>query len=168
MNATLRNIVPALLTVALVAATGVPAWAKPKIEVGIAASKNIVETVNGAQTIKKVPANSATSGDTVIYTVTYKNSGSEAATNAVINNPIAKGMSYIDNSVTGPGADISFSIDGGKTFKKPSFLTYEIKLPGGNAEKHTARPEEYTHIRWVIKTVPPGGSGTLTYQVKIK
>ena len=78
------------------------------------------------------------------------------------------GMSYIDNSASGPEADISFSIDGGKSFKKASYLTYEVKLPGGATEKHTARPEEYTDIRWTIKSVPAGGNGKLTYQVKVK
>ncbi|OGU13301.1 MAG: hypothetical protein A2076_10875 [Geobacteraceae bacterium GWC2_53_11] len=161
--------IPILLcTCALVTLTALPSWAKPKMEVAITAGKEVVETVKGEKTRKSVSAHSAQSGDTLTFTVKYKNTGNEAATNAVINNPIAAGMSYIDNSVTGANADISFSIDGGKNFKKASFLTYEVKLPTGTTEKHTARPEEYTHIRWTIKSVPAGGSGELSYKVKVK
>lgn len=168
MKRSSRSVSVILLSLALLGLTSLPAWAKPKIEVSITASRDIVETVNGARVAKSVPAQSAVSGDTLTFAVTYRNVGTEIATNAVINTPISTGMSYIDNSASGPEAEISFSIDGGKSFKKPSYLTYEVKLPGGGTEKHTARPEEYTDIRWTIKSVPAGGSGKLTYQVKVK
>lgn len=168
MKQTSRSIAVLSCTLAMVALTALPAWAKPKMEVTISASKEIVETVQNKKVKKEVSAQSAQSGDTLTFTVRYKNIGNETATNAVINNPISAGMSYIDNSVTGAHADISFSIDGGKSFKKPSFLTYEVKLPTGSMEKHTARPEEYTHIRWTIKSVPAGSGGELSYQVRVK
>lgn len=168
MKKTSQHIAITLLSLALLALTTLPVWAKPKMEVSITASKVVVETVNGAKATKNVPAQAAVSGDMLFFTVTYKNIGNETATNAVINNPISAGMSYVDNSVTGTNADISFSIDGGKNFKKASFLTYELKLPSGSTEKHTARPEEYTHIRWTIKSVPAGGGGELSYQVRVK
>ncbi len=163
-----RSAATILFSLALLALSSLPAWAKPKIEVTISASRDIVETVNGASVMKSVPAQSAVSGDTLTFAVTYRNAGTDVATNAVINNPISTGMSYIDNSSFGPEAEVTFSIDGGKSFKKASYLTYEVKLPGGATEKHTARPEEYTDIRWTIRSVPAGGSGKLTYKVKVK
>jgi uncharacterized repeat protein (TIGR01451 family) len=168
MEKTSRSIAITLLSLTLLAVTALPVWAKPQMSISITTSKEIVETVNGTGVTKSVPAEAAASGDTLIFTVTYKNTGNEAATNAVINNPVSAGMSYIDNSVTGSNADISFSIDGGKSFKKASYLTYEVKLPNGSSEKHTARPEEYTDIRWIINSVPPGGSGKLSYKAKVK
>lgn len=80
---------------------------------------------------------------------------------------IVETVSYIDNSAT-RADEVMFSIDGGKTFKKPSLLTYEIKLPGGKTEHYTARPEEYTHIRWIVKSVPAGAEGTVSFKVRVK
>lgn len=168
MNKATRRTAITLFSLSLLAITTLPAWAKPKMEVQIIASKVVVESINGTKVSRSVPVQAAESGDTLTFTVAFKNSGNETATNAVINNPISAGMSYIDNSATGENSDISFSIDGGKNFKKPSYLTYEVKLPGGGSEKHTARPEEYTDIRWTLKSVPAGSSGTLSYKTKVK
>lgn len=156
-----------LFSLSLLAITTLPAWAKPKIEVNITASKEVVEAVNGARVTKSLPAQSAASGDTLNFTVFYKNTGNETATNAVINNPI-EGMSYIDNSANGKGSAISFSIDGGKTYKQPALLSYEIKQPNGTTERHTARPEEYTHVQWLLKSVPPNASGILEFKARVK
>lgn len=142
--------------------------AKPQMSIGITTSKEVTETVNGAKVKKLVPTTQAASGDTLVYSLAYSNKGDEAATDAVIDNPVSAGMSYIDNSASGAGADITFSIDGGKSYKKPSLLTYEIKLPNGTVQKYTARPEEYTHIRWTIKRVPAGTGGTLGFSARVK
>lgn len=144
------------------------AWAKPQMAISITASKEVAETVNGARTVKRVPATQVQTGDVVIYTIAYSNKGDEAASEAVVDNPVPVGMSYVDNSATGAGADVTFSIDGGKSYKKPAFLTYEIKQPNGSVQKYTARPEEYTHIRWTIRKVPAGTGGTLGFSAKIK
>ena len=143
-------------------------WAKPQMSISITTSKEVMETVNGVKLNTSVPVQSAVSGDTLTFTIYYNNIGNETATNAVVDNPISSETSYIDNSVTGASADISFSIDAGKNFKKASDLTYAVKHSGGSTENITARPEEYTDIRWTIKAVPPGSSGILSYKVKIK
>jgi uncharacterized repeat protein (TIGR01451 family) len=143
-------------------------WAGPQMALTVAASKEKIEIVNGTAVKKMQPTATVAAGDLLHYTLTYTNKGNEAATDAVIDNPISSGMSYIDNSATGTGAEITFSIDGGKSYKKPSLLTYEIKLPNGTAQKYTARPEEYTHIRWTLKRVAAGASGTLGFAVRVK
>ena len=144
------------------------AWAKPQISISIVTSKEVVETVNGARVKKLVPTKKAAAGDTLVYTIAYINKGNEAATEAIVDNPVSAGTSYIDNSANGAGADITFSIDGGKSYKKPSLLTYEIKQPTGIVQRYTARPEEYTHIRWTIRQVPAGTGGTLGFSVRVK
>jgi len=142
--------------------------AKPQMSISITTSKEVVETVNGAKVRKLVPTKLAATGDTLVYTLSYSNKGDETASEAIVDNPISAGMSYIDNSASGAGADITFSIDGGKNYKKPSLLTYEIKQPNGSVQKYTARPEEYTHIRWTIRQVPAGTGGTLGFSVRVK
>lgn len=168
MKKSTRSMMVTLLSLALLVLACLPVWAKPLLEISISASKEVVETVNGIRTVKRVPATTATIGDVLTYTLSYSNKGDEAATEAVVDNPISAETSYIDNSAVGAGANITFSIDKGKTYKKPALLTYEIKQPNGAVQKYTARPEEYTHIRWTIKQVPAGTGGTLGFSVKVK
>ena len=144
------------------------ALAEPQMSISIATSREVTETVNGAKVKKLVPAKQVASGDVLVYTLSYSNKGNEAATDAVIDNPVSSGMTYIDNSASGAGAEITFSIDGGRSYKKPSLLTYEIKQANGNVQKYTARPEEYTHIRWRIRQVPAGTGGTLGFSARVK
>ena len=74
----------------------------------------------------------------------------------VINDPITKGTYYILESASGEGTDITFPIDGVQFFKKPSLLTYEVKLADGTKEKQVASPEQYTHIHWTVGKIPAG------------
>lgn len=144
------------------------AFAKPQISVSITAEKEIAVTENGRKVARKAPATSIDAGDVIFYTVSYVNSGDEPATGAVLNDPIPQGTSYIPGSAYGEGADITFSIDHGKKFKKPSLLTYEIKHKDGTIEKRAASSEEYTDIRWTIATIPAGAKGKVGFQVRVK
>lgn len=144
------------------------AWAKPNIAVTVTAAKEVAITKNGARTVSLVPTASAAAGDILHYTLTYTNKGSDAATNAVIDNPVPKGTAYIANSATGAQSEITFSNDGGKKYALPVKLTYEQKLPSGETEKRIATPSDYTNIRWTIKSIPPRASGTVGFNVIIK
>jgi uncharacterized repeat protein (TIGR01451 family) len=157
-----------LMAVLAVILLPIGAVAKPLVSVSITAEKEVTVVKNGQKVTKKVAATKIDVGDVVFYTVNYLNSGDEAATGAVLDDPIPKGTVYLPGSAFGAGAEITFSIDGGKSFKKPSLLIYEVKNPNGSIEKRTASPEEYTHIRWVINKIDAGARGTVGFQVKIK
>jgi uncharacterized repeat protein (TIGR01451 family) len=144
------------------------AFAKPQISVSITAEKEQTVTENGSKVTKKVPATSIDAGDVIFYTINYVNSGNEAATNAVLDDPIPQGTSYIPASAYGDGSDVSFSINHGKGFKKPSLLTYEVKKSDGSVEKRATSSEEYTNIRWTIARIPAGARGKVGFQVKVK
>lgn len=143
------------------------AWGAPQVEVKVKAEKEKVVTKEGKKVTKMVAAKSFSPGEIIHYTILYRNTGNEDATSAVISDPIPKGTVYLPGSATETG-ELTFSIDGGKTFKKPALLTYEMKAPSGAIEKRTASPEEYTHIRWVIDRIPAGASGKVSFQVKVK
>jgi len=145
------------------------ASAKPLLEISIAQAKEVVETSgpSNSKTTRMVPTQSAVPGDVVQYTLTYANKGDEAANEAVIDDPIPKGTTFIANSATGEGADVSFSSDGGKSFAKPVKLTYEIRLPSGEVQKRVATASDYTHIRFIIKRVPAGASGSVVFRVHV-
>ena len=144
------------------------AFAKPEIVVDLQAEKEVIETVNGKQVTKRVKATNADPGQKLIYTLQYTNKGNEKATNVRVDNPIPKDTRYVVGSGIGKNSSMLFSIDGGKTFKLPGLLTYEETDASGKKHKKQASPEQYTHVRWIIKEVPPGKSGKVGFHVVVK
>jgi hypothetical protein len=63
-------------------------------------------------------------------------------------------MRYLDDTAAGPGADISYSIDGGHTFDRPE----NLKVIGPDGQKHPATAADYTHIRWQLRHILKGKS----------
>jgi uncharacterized repeat protein (TIGR01451 family) len=143
------------------------AFAQPKVTITIKAEKEITVTAGGKQIKKKIEATKSLPGEVIIYTLSYNNSGTEAARDVVISDPIPEGTSYVPGSASEAG-DLTFSIDHGKTFKKPTQLSYEVKNKSGKMEKRVATAEEYTDVRWTIATVPAGGKGSVSFKVKVK
>ena len=125
----------------------------------------------GGKTLTKmVAAKDVAPGTVIFYTVSFRNDGDEKATNAVIDNPIPKDTSYVPVSAYGEGCEdvITFSIDKGKSYNKPSLLLYEIKDNQGKAVKKVASPDVYTNIRWVIPVIEAGKKGTVGFKAIVK
>jgi len=156
-----------LTTVAALLLFPLAAFAQPKVSISIKAEKEIAVTAGGKQIKKKIEAKKFQPGEEIIYTLSYSNSGSEAAKDVIISDPIPEGTAYLPGSASESG-DLTFSIDHGKTFKKPTLLTYEIKDKAGKMEKKVATAEEYTDIRWTIATVNAGSKGSVSFKVKVK
>ena len=107
----------------------------------------------GEKSKKLVPAGKVVPGVEVIWTVTANNVCKQPSEKVTINNPIPAHMSYVANSATGPGSDISYSLDG-KAFGAEGQLTVSE-----NGVTRKARADEYKHIRWEFKnSLPPGAS----------
>ena len=124
-------------------------------------------TENGKTVTKRMPADrGGTRRDDDLHPQ-FENTGDETATNVVVNDPIPEGTAYVTGSATETG-EVTFSIDGGKTFKKPSLLTYEVTNPDGSKEKRTASPEQYTHVRWQLPAIPAGEKGEVSFRVQVK
>ena len=162
-NSRITGFIIALVLVVLPLA----AWAQPKVAISIKAEKEVVVSVNGKPVTKKIAAKGAKPGEEIIYTLSYANSGTEAAKDVVISDPIPEGTAYLPGSASEVG-DLTFSIDKGKTFKKPTLLTYEIRGAGGKAEKRVATPEDYTDVRWTIPSIAAGEKGSVKFKVKVK
>jgi uncharacterized repeat protein (TIGR01451 family) len=144
------------------------AWAKPSVVVTMSSSREFVATVGGKEVRKVLPAKSVGPGQTIKYTLKYHNQGDEKATNVVINNPVPKDTVYVMGSAAGADSEITFSIDGGKSFKQPTLLSYETTGPNGQVTQKQASPEQYTHVQWIVKEVLPGQEGEVSFQVKVK
>jgi len=94
---------------------------------------------DGREVVHISPANRVVPGDEVFYTLEIRNSGTSDVA-PTVTWPIPEHMAYIADSATGPGADVTYSADGGTTFK----VADGLMALGIN-------PRDYTHIRWKFK-----------------
>ena len=158
----------AYILVALMLLAPVSVLASPQVSIDTVAEKEVIETINGKQVKKLVPAKSADPGQKIIFTLNYKNKGNEKAVKVKIDNPIPKDTKFVVGSGIGKNSKMLFSIDGGKTYKSPSLLKYTVTLNDGKKVQKQASPDQYTNVRWVINEIPPGKSGKVGFQVQVK
>ena len=113
----------------------------------------------GEEEKRLVPAEKVLPGETVYYTITFTNTSDEVADNVVVTNPIAEELMYLDGSAFGPGMDIVFSVDGGKTFAAADELNVTE-----NGETRAAEAKDFTHVRWVMQNdLAAGAQGTARF-----
>jgi uncharacterized repeat protein (TIGR01451 family) len=102
--------------------------------------------VAGNEVVKLAPADRLVPADQVIYTLEVRNTGTSVVSAPTVTYPIPEHMLYIANSAIGPGADVSYSVDG-HSFDKPENL--KVAATGGTLRPATAA--DYTHIRWQFR-----------------
>jgi uncharacterized repeat protein (TIGR01451 family) len=145
------------------------AFAAPQVGLEIIAEKDVVETnERGDDVVRRVVTADAAPGDILFYTLRYRNSGSEAARNVQIDNPVPEGTAFNAGSAWGDGADILFSIDGGNSYRKPVHLTYEITERSGEKRQLQAPPEQYNAVRWTVTDIPAGAEGSVGFSVTVQ
>lgn len=144
------------------------ALARPVVNINVKAEMEVAVKEAGKTVTKKVEAKNVEPGSMIFYTVNFKNDGDEKATNAVIDNPIPKNTQYVAGSAYGEGAEITFSIDNGKTYNKPSMLYYEMTDKQGQKVKKVASPDTYTNIRWVIPVIEKGQKGSVGFKAIVQ
>ena len=128
--------------------------------------KQVITTnEKGEKKLDYVEPKLAIPGDVIFYTTTFENISQENADDIVIKNPIPNNSNYRMGSAKGKNTDIDFSVDKGKSFGRPEKL-FVIDKAG---KKWTARPEDYTDIRWIYKKpLVAGEKGTVTFKTMIK
>jgi uncharacterized repeat protein (TIGR01451 family) len=145
------------------------AQAAPNVTIRTTVEKEQVVIIDGTQQVRFAPADAATPGEILRFTLMYANTGDEAATGVVLDNPIPTGAVYLTDSATADGADeLLSSIDGGASFKQPDQLTATVTLENGRTETRVAAPEQYTHIRWLINRLPAGETGQVSYKALVE
>jgi uncharacterized repeat protein (TIGR01451 family) len=87
-------------------------------------------------------------GDALIYTVRFKNTDAALMDGVRITKPVPPGVRYVADSASGPGCDVLFSVDGGRTFGRPA----ELSVVAEDGARRPASPDDYTHIRWRLRT----------------
>jgi uncharacterized repeat protein (TIGR01451 family) len=94
-----------------------------------------------------VPADRVVPGDRVIYTLEVRNSGATAVDAPNFSYPIPEHMRYVADSAVGPGAEVSYSVDGGHNFARAE----NLKVKGPDGKLRPAVAADYTDIRWQLK-----------------
>lgn len=136
------------------------ATAEGNLDVSTTVQKEEVFVDEAGNTEKRlVAADIVVPGETVYYTITFRNVSEESADNVVITNPIADDLSYIAGSGFGPGTDILFSVDDGKTFAAAD----DLSVTEDGVER-PAEARDFTHVRWVMKNnLAAGAQGTARF-----
>lgn len=89
--------------------------------------------------------------------------------------PIPKETYYLEGtakplSLNGVTIRPEFSFDGGRTFGFPP-LKKRIRVVenGKEVEKEVeVKPEEYTHVRWLVPEVPKGGKVVVSLRTRVR
>lgn len=101
----------------------------------------------GREVPKLTPAKRVVPGDQVIYTLEVRNTGATAVVAPTVTNPVPAHMLYVADSAAGPGAEVTYSVDGGRSFDRPE----NLKVLGTDGHSRRALAKDYTHIRWQLK-----------------
>lgn len=131
----------------------------------VALQEKVTVEKDGSKHTDIVPAGRVLPGTEVIWDVNYEIIGKDPVTDAVITDAVPKNMVYVTGSASGDNTDITFSVDGGKTWDVPEKL--QIKNADGTVRD--ALPKDYTAIRWIVKgTLQPGAKGTLVFHAVLQ
>jgi uncharacterized repeat protein (TIGR01451 family) len=164
----MRSLVTSLVIV-LAATVGV-AQAQPTSKPGSVELRNIAEKevpaadANGKPVTRRVPAAKAAPGEEVIYTSSFKNTGSKPAGDIAVTNPIPANTTYVGGSAYGDNTTISFSADGGKSWGPAN----KLKVRGADGNERPAAVSEITHVRWTYRgELPVGKESSVGFRVTV-
>lgn len=113
----------------------------PRLDLKTTAQKEIKIKKQGKWVTETRPADKTGPGDVLVYTIAYQNTGSSAATDARIVNPVPQGASLIPDSIRGKDAEVACSIDNGASWHKPPVMI-RIKNKAGLEEEKPAPPSD--------------------------
>ena len=137
----------------------------PRIDVKVIAEVESKVIEDGRDVVKLEAADRVVPGDEVVYTVQIRNAGSTDAVSPVVDRAVPAHMVYVAYSATGPGADVTYSVDGGHTFGPPE----NLRVPGENRRPRPAVAADYTDIRWRLKsTLKPKSVAYARFRAVVK
>jgi uncharacterized repeat protein (TIGR01451 family) len=144
---------------------------QPKVQLALGAEKQVkVTDTKGKTQIAWQPLKGQVTvhpGDVVRYTLTGENAGDKPAGNLVLTQPVPAQTVYQLKSARANGANLAFSIDGGKVFSAQPMV--KAKLADGKEVLQPAPASAYTHIRWdYSKSLAPMAAVHATYEVAVK
>jgi uncharacterized repeat protein (TIGR01451 family) len=154
--------------VCLVLGLVAPAWAKgPKLDVVVLAQHEVRRTeASGKEIVVLEPVTATHPGETLVFSVAYRNTGDAPAVNPVLATPIPEGTTLVRGTATAPGGDVRYSLDGKTWSAWPKVRAAGVT--GGDAEIE-APAAAVRHMRVELRQpVPAGGSGNASFKVIVK
>lgn len=123
--------------------------------------ERITKTAEGKEERKLEEPKSVVPGDVIVFQISYKNAGSDAATEFVVTNPLPTAITFAGGESN--GADLS--VDGGQNWGQ--LATLQVKQADGTMRP--AQPADVTHIRWAFsQPIPAGQSGQVSFKGVVK
>lgn len=111
-----------------------------------------------------------------LYTARFRHPGVARASGLQITVAIPAGLHYVADSAVGPGAEISYSVDGGQSFASSAELRVAVDPDESansadpadpEAATRSATAEDYTHIRWRLQgEFLPGTAGLVSFRAR--
>lgn len=143
-----------------------PAGAQDVVEPSVTVeSAWLVATEEGGERLVAGPRPKGASEQLVTGRFRYE--GTEPAGRLRIVLAIPDGMHYVADSALGPGAEVSYSVDGGRSFGPPAALWLPVDPEDPDTAMRTAKTTDYSHIRWELPgTHPPGLAGLVSFRAR--
>jgi uncharacterized repeat protein (TIGR01451 family) len=118
-----------------------------------------------AEGVKLVPANRVVPGDRVLYTLEVRNAAAAPVDAPSISYAIPEHMRYVADSAVGPGAAVSYSVDGGRSFERAE----NLKVQESDGRLRPAVAADYTDIRWQLKnSLKPNSVAFVRFRALVK
>jgi hypothetical protein len=115
----------------------------------------------GAQQVQIASGTIASHADQLIVSVRFTNVSESLVDTVRITSPIPADVKYVPGSASGPGSQVLFSVDNGRTFGRPA----ELMLAAPNGGTRVADAADYTHVRWILSApLDPGASGVARFR----
>jgi uncharacterized repeat protein (TIGR01451 family) len=144
---------------------------QPKVKLVLGAEKQVISTDANGKAVTTWQALEGSAevipGDVIRYTLASENAGDKEAKNLTLTQPVPAQTEYVLSSARENGAELTFSIDGGKTFTAQP--TVEVKQADGTLKIEPAPAALYTHVRWDYSdSLQPLASVQAVYEVAVK
>jgi uncharacterized repeat protein (TIGR01451 family) len=152
----------ALLTIALsLAATNAEA---DMVATQIVEKEIVTIDKTGKEKIVRKTADRVKPGETVIYTLKFKNDAAAPAEGVVLVMPVPKDVTFVEGSIAGAPSTVTFSADGGDTYVARGRLTVTQ-----NGEQRAATNGDITHVKWKLAgAIAPKDAGEVSFRGVLK
>jgi hypothetical protein len=148
-------------------ANDVPAPAKP--DVVVESAWLVMDADSTLLRVSATPpeeaADAAGGGGEQLFTARFRYRGEAPAHGLRIVLAVPAGLRYVAGSATGPGVELSYSVDGGEAFAPAGELLAPVDPADPEAGMRAARAEDYSHIRWDLPGIfAPGVTGLVSFR----
>lgn len=118
--------------------------------------RQTVDAQGRAKVVLEAPK-TVTPGDRLVFLLAYRNPGPAPAADFVVTNPMPASVAFQGS----PDANAVVSIDGGRGWG----MLAALKVRESDGAVRGARPEDVTHVRWMLgRAIPAGAQGKLSFR----